>query len=281
MSPMLPRGLPALLLLLLAPAAVEATAGDATTETWCSPRLGETRRAGGCVHRIRDALPQKDARRLHAYVADAWRAGRFLYATNCERQRRCRCGNAKRRFAAKEAAKEKAVAASCRASFPFTYSKWELARRDATALVLEAAIRRAVKPRLEAIVGPLANLTDWFASAFSDGDWLGNHTDGGLGDVAFILNLSPDPAFRGGDLVFADGLRAAPAFNTLSAFRVGRGAHPLRHRVAEVTYSRRGPGELAAPRFAVTGWWTAVGGDPRSVSQGVLEQERAAPRRAR
>ena len=131
------------------------------------------------------------------------------------------------------------------------------------------------------------------------------HTDVGLGHVAFVLNLTPDDnAFRGGDLEFAEGHTmghaVSPKFNSLAAFRVGSGAHPLPHRVtlcgnqpvsrchgdniASMAWGARNliPTGVTAvdaprgslPRLAITGWCTIPGADPRAVSPEILNEEK-------
>ena len=65
------------------------------------------------------------------------------------------------------------------------------------------------------------------------------------------------------------GHAVSPKFNSLAAFRVGAGAHPLPHRVNEVDAPR---GSL--PRLAITGWYTIPGADPRAVSPAILNEEK-------
>ncbi len=65
------------------------------------------------------------------------------------------------------------------------------------------------------------------------------------------------------------GHAVSPKFNSLAAFRVGSGAHPLPHRVTAVDAPR---GSL--PRLAITGWYTIPGADPRAVSPEILNEEK-------
>ena len=65
------------------------------------------------------------------------------------------------------------------------------------------------------------------------------------------------------------GHAVSPKFNSLAAFRVGSGAHPLPHRVTAVDAPR---GSL--PRLAITGWYTIPGADPRAVSSAILAEEK-------
>ena len=176
----------------------------------------------------------------------------------------------------KDSAASQAAAVYCRDKRGgFIYSKHELDRSSTAHALLEKTVDGLIRPRLEeAIGGPVANLTDWFASAFQPGGWLGIHTDVGLGHVAFVLNLTPDSSeFRGGDLEFAEGHTmghaVSPKFNSLAAFRVGAGTLPLPHRVAAVDAPR---GSL--PRLAITGWYTIPGADPHAVSPAILAQEK-------
>ena len=247
-----------------------------TNATWCSSR-NHRRLAGGCVHSLRPALPHAAAAHLGALLQRAWQQDGFLYATNCVRKGdACECGNRKFRMDPKDSAASQAAAVYCRDKRGgFIYSKHELDRSSTAHSILANTVDSLIRPRLEAAIGgPVANLTDWFASAFQPGGWLGIHTDVGLGHVAFVLNLTPDDnAFRGGDLEFAEGHTmghaVSPKFNSLAAFRVGAGAHPLPHRVNEVDAPR---GSL--PRLAITGWYTIPGADPRAVSPAILNAEK-------
>ena len=253
-----------------------ASTAAATNATWCSAR-NHRRLAGGCVHSLRPALPHAAASRLGALLQRAWQQNSFLYATNCRRSgNACDCGNRKMRMNPKDSAPAQAAAVYCRDKRGgFIYSKHELDRSSTAHSFLEKSVDALIRPRLEeAIGGPVANLTDWFASAFQPGGWLGVHTDVGLGHVAFVLNLTPDDnAFRGGDLEFAEGHTmghaVSPKFNSLAAFRVGAGALPLPHRVAAVDAPR---GSL--PRLAITGWYTIPGADPRALSPAILNAEK-------
>ena len=65
------------------------------------------------------------------------------------------------------------------------------------------------------------------------------------------------------------GHAVSPKFNSLAAFRVGSGAHPLPHRVTAVDAPRE-----SLPRLAITGWYTIPGADPHAVSPAILAQEK-------
>ena len=257
-------------------AALCAARAMTTNATWCSQR-NYRRLAGGCVHSLRPALPHAAAARLGALLRRAWEQNSFLYATNCVRRGdTCECGNKKMRMPPADSKPAQEAALFCRDKRGgFIYSKHELDRSSTAHSILEKTMDALIRPRLEdAIGGPVANLTDWFASAFQPGGWLGIHTDVGLGHVAFVLNLTPDDnAFRGGDLEFAEGHTmghaVSPKFNSLAAFRVGAGTLPLPHRVAAVDAPR---GSL--PRLAITGWYTIPGADPHAVSPAILAQEK-------
>lgn len=273
--------------------------GNETIHTWCG-RTAERMATpnGGCVHQIRDVMPAAMATELHALMRDAWLAKQFQYATNCVtkggRSHRpdvgglhskapptiCHCSNQKNRYPFAKAREERRGAANCKRQF--SYSKFELSHdHPHHARINEVVSSDLFKASIETALGEtLTTLTDWFASAFSEGDWLSTHIDSGLGHLAFVLNLTPDwhPS-HGGALVFQDGGGTLPPlFNSLSVFRVGSGAITLAHRVAEVNVRNRSlireDGELHAPRFAVTGWWTIEGGDPKAVNAGILAMEK-------
>lgn len=255
-----------------------ATHAAAANATWCSPHNVDRHLAGGCVLSLRPALPRAAASRLSALLESAWRGNSFLYATNCLRTgdtrgggHSCACGNTKRRMKPADASEAQAAALFCKNKRGFTYSKYELDRQASAHASIAQAVHALLPGPLGALLdGPVSNLTDWFASAFERGGWLGQHSDLGLGHVAFVLNLTPDSnPFRGGDLEFAEGHKVAPRFNSLTAFRVGAGAHPLRHRVTTVDAPPGSP-----PRLALTGWYTVPGGDPQAVSPSVLAAEK-------
>jgi hypothetical protein len=216
-----------------------ASTAAATNATWCSAR-NHRRLAGGCVHSLRPALPHAAAARLGSLLQRAWDQGGFLYATNCRRSgNACECGNKKMRMSTKDSAPAQAAAVYCRDKRGgFIYSKHELDRSSTAHSLLEKSVDALIRPRLEAAIGgPVANLTDWFASAFQPGGWLGIHTDVGLGHVAFVLNLTPDDnAFRGGDLEFAEGHVAGGA--EIKSSR----CVPARWRTSSLVDSRAGHG---------------------------------------
>lgn len=270
---------------------LDARRPPADADVWCAPAAvrahGGVSQFGGCVHQVAAALPAATAKELHGLLHGAWSARQFQYATNCKEpaardaRRPCRgaCSNTKHRYDFGAAARERPFSSLCKGSF--SYSKYELARdhpaHGAIAGHLASGpVRRAIE---DAVGVELEDLTDWFASAFSGGDWLSNHVDGGLGHVAFVLNLTPDwdPA-GGGALAFAAGNHSvAPAFNSLAAFRVGTGVIQLLHHVTEVAARPQGgDGVLHRPRLAITGWWTIKGGRADAVDQATLAAERGA-----
>ena len=281
-------------------------------DVWCNEKAqrlhGGVSSSGGCVHHLADAMPEATAREVHGLLQETWASRGFHYATNCKDpgatarsggEALCRraCSNAKHRHAFGEAARQRRFSSACRGVF--SYSKFELARDHPAHGRIAAALGAAgLRARVEAAVGcVLGELTDWFASAFSAGDWLSDHVDAGLGHLAFVLNLTPDwdPA-GGGALVFPAGNHSVPpAFNALAVFRVGTGVIQLPHHVSEVhaapprgrrllpdNGTLREPrlaatdGALREPRLAVTGWWTVKGGPKGAVNPATLRMERGA-----
>ncbi len=246
-----------------------AATATATNATWCSAR-NHRRLAGGCVHSLRPALPHAAATRLGALLQRAWQQNSFLYATNCRRSGdACDCGNKKLRMSTKDSAPAQAAAVYCRDKRGgFIYSKHELDRSSAAHSMLAKSVDELIRPRLEAAIGgPVENLTDWFASAFQSGGWLGIHTDVGLGHVAFVLNLTPDDnAFRGGDLEFAEGHVAGSA-EIKSARRVPArwrgGVGGLSRLDSRAGHGTRRRAAVQQPRGLPRGKWRASLAAPR------------------
>ena len=207
-----------------------ATHAAAANATWCSPHNIDRQMAGGCVHSLRPALPHAAASRLSALLESAWQRNSFLYATNCVRtgdtrgdgRHSCACGNKKRRMKPADASEAQAAALFCKNKRGFTYSKYELDRQASAHASIAQAVHALLPGPLGALLdGPVSNLTDWFASAFERGGWLGQHSDLGLGHVAFVLNLTPDSnPFRGGDLEFAVLARVLPRCARVKGVRV-------------------------------------------------------------
>ena len=93
-----------------------------------------------------------------------------------------------------------------------------------------------------------------FASCYTGGDFLSTHSDGGLGRVAFVWNLTKSWATQWGgvlQLLQSDGRSVdrtiVPEFNSLALFDVSGSGRP--HVVSPV-----GNG-VTARRLAVTGWF--------------------------
>jgi hypothetical protein len=161
----------------------------------------------------------------------------------------------------------------------FSYSKWELTAGHplykamgemmATPEVREAIHRHfwidetgKQQGYLDAAGVPaLGNISDYFVSAFGNGDFLSTHSDGASGSLAWVLHLSPEESWdvsSGGALRFNSGsvVRSnrdfAPSFNRLLLFLTRPGNVP--HQVLPVV---RAPG--AEPRFGITGWYMTRG----------------------
>lgn len=98
-----------------------------------------------------------------------------------------------------------------------------------------------------------SQVDEMFASMYTKGDFLNNHTDGDKGKVGFVLNLTLEDwrPHYGGNLVLLDEEEKiekviVPAFNNLVLFDV-EGGKGKPHYVGEVTNSR-------AKRLAISGW---------------------------
>ena len=156
----------------------------------------------------------------------------------------------------------------------FAYSKWELTAghelyKAAGLLMEDRAVRHAIasaqwpedadKPDIGSHLG---NISDYFVTAYSDGDFLSTHSDGASGSLAWVLHLTPEQAEwdsgSGGELRFNPGavVRAnsdfAPAYNRLLLFLTRPDFTP--HQVMPV----RRPAS-AEPRFGATGWYMTRG----------------------
>ena len=141
----------------------------------------------------------------------------------------------------------------------FAYSKWELAARSrlyqavgnmmATAEVREA-VARAVGLAAAGGTPALGSVSDYFITAYDQGDFLSTHSDGASGSLAWVLHLAKG-AWDGGALRFNAGRAAptqdfSPAFNRMLLFLTRPDHTP--HQVLPV---RRASG----PRFGLTGWY--------------------------
>jgi len=106
----------------------------------------------------------------------------------------------------------------------------------------------------------LGNISEYFVTAYANGDFLSTHTDGASGSLAWVLHLSDDGwgtsgVANGGELRFSAGTRRGssvgvvdfvPRFNRLLMFLSRPDLTP--HQVMPVL--RHG-----APRFGATGWY--------------------------
>lgn len=110
------------------------------------------------------------------------------------------------------------------------------------------------------IIGtPLTEASTVFSSWYDDGDFLGTHSDTGLGKVAFVYNLSKNWKYvYGGNLtIFEFDWKTpkrifVPAFNTLILFKVPEGSG-IPHCVTPVVSGVNKSGEK---RLALSGWYT-------------------------
>ena len=157
----------------------------------------------------------------------------------------------------------------------FAYSKWELTAthplyatfgevmasaevREAIAHVLGLPPSAASDPR-----PALGNISDYFVTAYDDGDFLSTHSDGASGSLAWVLHLAGASGWDsalGGQLRFnghsfgaqAVGARDfVPGHNRLLLFHTRPQFVP--HQVLQVANRHGGP------RFGATGWWMTRG----------------------
>ena len=148
----------------------------------------------------------------------------WLYATNSQG------GNAKVRSVFRVAERRQEVE-DIYLSRRFAYSKWELAARSplyqavgnmmATAEVREA-VARAVGLAAAGGTPALGSVSDYFITAYDQGDFLSTHSDGASGSLAWVLHLAKG-AWDGGALRFNAGRAAptqdfSPAFNRMLLF---------------------------------------------------------------
>ena len=246
---------------------------------------------------IDNFLPPALASRWHKAMVSSWKAGRscrerqqcvsaadcaWLYTTNDGGS------NAKVRSVYRVAERRRAAAFN-HALGRFAYSKWELGAQHAVyaavgELMDAPQVRGAVGGALAAAypgVG-LGSITDYFVTAFDDGDFLSTHSDGASGSAAWVLHLAEGwRAADGGALSFSAGSAVQsrrdfePRFNRMLLFLT----RPLvtNHQVLPVTRGTRARsagvvGALARatstfspagagwtpdglPRFGLTGWY--------------------------
>ena len=252
--------------------------------------------SGAQVLLIDNVLPSRLAHSWHREMLTSWdEAAPCRESGACETAPACAWmyvtndggGNAKHRSVRNVEVRKKRVQLQQRRG-AFAYSKWELSGAHplyaaAGALMetveMRAAIGRALQaayPGLQpAAITPLGNVSNFFITAFDDGDFLSTHSDGNSGTAAFVFHLAEawQPE-RGGALSFSPGAAVestrefAPRFNRLLVFltRPARAPHQvLPVRAAPRRQRRRlDDGEAAAapalgppprPRFGVTGWF--------------------------
>ena len=164
----------------------------------------------------------------------------WLYTTNSMG------GNAKIRSVYKTAERRQAVQAVYKRG-GFAYSKWELSAgspifRSVGALMDASEVRNAIAravglsdpapatPTAEHAAAPapsaLGNISDYFVTAYTDGDFLSTHGDGASGSLAWVLHLSHDDwaASSGGALRFNPGSAVrgnrdfVPSYNRMLLF---------------------------------------------------------------
>jgi|MDTA01.1.fsa_nt_gb hypothetical protein len=146
----------------------------------------------------------------------------------------------------------------------FAYSKWELTAGHSLyasmgEMMSTDAVRDAVS-RAVRMEGNLGNISDYFVTAFDDGDFLSTHSDGASGSLAWVLHLSAGTwdSSAGGELRFNAGPPPgrsfgqrdfAPSFNRLLLFLTRPDYVP--HQVLPVKL----PSADHPPRFGMTGWY--------------------------
>jgi len=193
----------------------------------------------------------------------------WLYTTNS------RGGNAKIRSVFRREERRRDVEALYKRG-AFAYSKWELtAGHPLYRSMGEMMATRAVRETLARVSHAgqsayadgepaLGNISDYFVTAYGDGDFLSTHSDGASGSLAWVLHLSDGmwDSEAGGALRFNRGshhgqLDFAPSFNRLLMFLTRPDYVP--HQVTPTKPAG------AEPRFGMTGWYM-VRGDRFSAS---------------
>ena len=224
---------------------------------------------------ISDFFPHHVAKHWHTILNNTWQASvpcrergvctdgseggacSWLYTTNS------RGGNAKIRSVFQVAERRKAVT-ELHERGAFSYSKYELqASHHLYALIGDVMrhsdVRGAVARAMRLSPGPkgepaLGNTSDYFVTAYADGDFLSTHSDGASGTLAFVLHLASSwSGASGGSLRFNAGKAAGvrdfePAFNRMLLFMTRPNYTP--HQVLSVARERD-----AEPRFGFTGWY--------------------------
>ena len=197
----------------------------------------------------------------------------WLYTTNSHG------GNAKIRSVFRQSERRAEVGTLYKRG-AFAYSKWELTSshplHHAMGEIMETAdvkqaIARAMWPNhgpstgrgLGAADEALGEVSDYFVTAYDDGDFLSTHSDGASGSLAWVIHLTGHgggwSSTSGGALRFNQGRVIKtpqdfePGFNKLHLFLTRPSSCP--HQVLPVSHSQAG----AEPRFGITGWYMTKG----------------------
>lgn len=233
------------------------------------------------VVEVSNFLPAGTAMHWHAMLNGTWRRSEecrsggtcapgadgngcsWLYTTNS------RGGNQKIRSVFRQEVRRAEVNALNKRG-AFAYSKWELSTahplfRALGDLMKAPAVRRAIArllwPKAPSghEVEMLGAISDYFVTAFDDGDFLSTHSDGASGSLAWVLHLAGHhggwSSTAGGALRFNAGSAVRthrdfePSFNRLLLFLTRPDHCP--HQVLPVTHTQKG----AEPRFGITGWY--------------------------
>ena len=217
-----------------------ATTAAATNATWCSAR---NMAPSGRLRPQRKAGPAPRRRRASRYYNERGsRTASYTPRTVDEAATR-RLRKQKNAHEYKDSAPAQRRAVLQRQARRLLSSKHELDRSSAAHAMLEKNVDALSAPARSRDRRARLNLTDWFASAFQPGGWLGMAPTL-LGHVAFVLNLTPDDnAFRGRRLGICRGARAASQHS--------RGL-PRQART-RCTRNRRPPPRGSRRRLAITG----------------------------
>ena len=84
----------------------------------------------------------------------------------------------------------------------------------------------------------MGNISDYFITAFDDGDFLSTHNDGAAGSVAWVLHLVKDwNKSRGGELRFNGKYPTdfSPSFNQMNIFLTRPGAQICQERYLDLS----------------------------------------------
>lgn len=244
-----------------------------------------TKAGSASVVIIENFLPHEHAHEFFATMNETWAAASacrigghcddpadgacsWLYTTNS------RGSNAKIRSVHRRDERRREVQDTYKRG-GFAYSKWELtathplyatlgavmgseAVRHTIARVLELSDSSADDPR-----PALGNISDYFVTAYDDGDFLSTHSDGASGSLAWVYHLTGNTHGSGWDSAMGGQLR----FNAMGAGQGARDFVPghnrlllfhtrpqfMPHQVLPLTNRDHGP------RFGATGWWMTRG----------------------